>query len=166
MKPVYMVAIGVSAAGAALLAFGGDANAAAVPVPPVPLLPPDAHPVPTGYTPTSATTQSRPVGNISTLSTSQKHDIVAIMQRQLNQLGYGPLVVDGVDGRHTATAVTEFGDVEARRVDAYLNAGMNIAHAYLSAIDDKYRENTGASRAPDFAASGSLRSLARHRGRY
>ena len=122
------------------------------------------------WTPPSRTLQSRPIGNISAMSASQKRDLVSVMQAQLNLLGYNgldgaPLVVDGVDGRNTAHAATEFGSTEHARVDAYAARGDNTAHQYLNAIDDKYRENTGADRAPDYvaAASAGIMSPAKHR---
>jgi hypothetical protein len=167
----------------ALVASSGTANAAAGPVPQggvggTDALPPltDAGSAPSSsggsamWFPPPAAPLARPIGDIARMSPDAKRTLVGVMQAQLNYLGYGPLVVDGRDGNHTSTAANDFVANERARYDAYVAAGQNLAHAILDAIDDKYRENTGATRAPDYvpAASAGLAAsgmLAAHRGR-
>jgi hypothetical protein len=168
----------------ALVATTGTANAAAGPVPQGGVGGTDALPpvdAATGnapgagggaamWFPPPAAPLARPIGDIARMSPDAKRTLVGVMQAQLNYLGYGPLVVDGRDGSHTSTAANDFVANERPRYDAYVAAGQNLAHAILDAIDDKYRENTGTARAPDYvpAASAGLRAsgmLAAHRMR-
>lgn len=113
---------------------------------------------PPGYVPPTARVQVRPVPPDSSLVGTGRLDIIAIAQRQLNQLGYGPIVVSGVDDGTTAAATASFARDQSAAVQEYQNVGMDLAHATLSAMDDKYRQNVGASQASDYimVPSGGL----------
>lgn len=165
-----MIVAGAAAlAGVAALVYGGTANAAGVPGDDGGALLMGVGEVspPPGYAPPADVLQTRPIPPSTALTGQYRLDLISIAQRQLNQLGYGPLVVSGIDDAATRAATVAFNSAEAPRVAAYSGTGLDIAHATLAAIDDKYRENTGQGRASDYvaAASGSLLGMVRRRQR-
>lgn len=147
---------------AALASMGSEANAATPPAPPrpppAPIPPLEETPTserpPAGWNPPSQALQARPLLPSMLMSGPQRWTVIAVAQRQLNQLGYGPLTVDGIVGQHTSRAATDFANSSRAAVNAYMNVGLDADRAVFTAIDDKYRENTGTPRANDYRSAG------------
>lgn len=122
---------------------------------------------PTGtYAPVDTTLQNRPLPDPAGLTTDQKAAVVSVFQRQLNDLGYGPLATNGVVDGATNRAANDFLDAQGSRVDPYRAAGLQVANALIESVDDAYREAHDLSRASDYLPAASSGLASRVRSRY